>query len=367
MDRPPLQRQGSRVRFAEGQEFVPSPPPPPSSTTATATSATNHAGAPSPPGVYWDDLDLDRDSTATGGAAKTEASSSANYTFYREGTPPPHAESSDDYEKLVLKHRDREREREREHNSRHHHPRDIRDVGGPGYPSVLSPVPIRPASAFPPYEVTKFDPNDPGPESDEGSLGREQREREQREAAAAKRKKYRWLFFVVALLFIAIPIGVGTGVALGLKKSDGSGSGSSAPATSPSALPETTSLETPIPTTTTSSPVVVSTEPPRFVPGLVACPAANNTLYLVPGSTKVFLRYCGIDYDGTDGAYDLTHIYTTSMEQCMTACASSDLCTGCGWGRIDGDSKGNYRCWMKNNLQTPHKAREDYCFALLQD
>lgn len=220
MDRPPLQRQGSRVRFAEGQEFVPSPPPPPSSTTATATSATNHAPgatAPSPPGVYWDDLD--RDST-TGGKAETTASSSANYTFYREGTPPPHPESSD-YEKLVLKHRDREQERERD-----------RDVGGPGYPSVLSPVPIRPASAFPPYEVSKFDPNDPGPGSDDdgGSLGRENRERE---ARTAKRKKYRWLFLVVALLFVAIPVGVGTGVALGLRKSGSSSGGGSSAATSP--------------------------------------------------------------------------------------------------------------------------------------
>lgn len=50
----------------------------------------------------------------------------------------------------------------------------------------------------------------------------------------------------------------------------------------------------------------------------------------------------------------------------MNVCASSDLCTGCGWGFIDGDKKGNYRCWMKNNLQTAHKAREDYCFAVLQ-
>jgi len=103
------------------------------------------------------------------------------------------------------------------------------------------------------------------------------------------------------------------------------------------------------------------------VPGLVTCPNdANNTLYVVPGSTKTFVRYCGIDFNGTDGAYDLSHIYTISMEQCMNVCASSDLCTGCGWGYIDGDKKGNYRCWMKNNLQTPHKARDDYCFAVLQ-
>ena len=128
----------------------------------------------------------------------------------------------------------------------------------------------------------------------------------------------------------------------------------------------TTSPETPIPTLTTSGPDVGTTGPPRVVSGLINCPEANNTLYVVPGSTKTFLRNCGIDYNGTDGAYDLSHVYTTSMEQCMDVCASNDLCTGCGWGMIEGDKKGNYRCWMKNNLQKHHQARDDYCFAVLQ-
>ena len=96
------------------------------------------------------------------------------------------------------------------------------------------------------------------------------------------------------------------------------------------------------------------------------CPGMNNTIYIVPGTSKRFLRVCGIDYSGPGGAIDLAHVYTDTMAECINACASYSRCTGCGWGHVVGDTGKAHRCWMKTNLQQPHKANGDYCFAVLQ-
>ncbi|KAK0733821.1 hypothetical protein B0T26DRAFT_818327 [Lasiosphaeria miniovina] len=95
------------------------------------------------------------------------------------------------------------------------------------------------------------------------------------------------------------------------------------------------------------------------------CPAANNTIYQVPGSTKSFLRLCGVDYSGS-GATDILNVTTTNMAQCMDRCATLDKCTGCGWGFIAGDVGDAHRCWMKTALKTGHEATTDWCFAILR-
>jgi len=84
--------------------------------------------------------------------------------------------------------------------------------------------------------------------------------------------------------------------------------------------------------------------------------------------TKTFLHICGIDYSGASGATDLAHVYTSSMAECMNICASYDKCTGAGWGLVTGEaaSATSHPCWMKNNLKSPHRARDDYCFGILQ-
>jgi hypothetical protein len=47
------------------------------------------------------------------------------------------------------------------------------------------------------------------------------------------------------------------------------------------------------------------------------CPALNNTVYYVPGSTKTFRRYCGIDYSaGNDGATELAYAWYVSLFPC---------------------------------------------------
>ena len=95
------------------------------------------------------------------------------------------------------------------------------------------------------------------------------------------------------------------------------------------------------------------------------CPALNNTIYHVPGSTKSFLRQCGIDYSGT-GATDLVEAYTESMADCMNSCASFDQCTACSWGYLQGDQGDKHRCYMKKALKQKHSATSDWCFAILQ-
>lgn len=95
------------------------------------------------------------------------------------------------------------------------------------------------------------------------------------------------------------------------------------------------------------------------------CPALNNTVYHVPGSTKRFLRLCGIDYSGS-GATDLAHVYTGSMADCIHACASFDQCTSCAWGYLEGDAGSEHRCYMKKELKTAHEVAGDWCLAVLQ-
>src|SRR5687767_5271811 len=89
-------------------------------------------------------------------------------------------------------------------------------------------------------------------------------------------------------------------------------------------------------TTATSSSETTSTEPARTTTtSRASCPAANNTIYSVPGSDKSFLRICGIDYSGEFGgdarAKDIGVVITKNMEDCIVNCAGYPGCTGCGW------------------------------------
>ncbi len=113
----------------------------------------------------------------------------------------------------------------------------------------------------------------------------------------------------------------------------------------------------------TSSP---STPAASLSPASAAeCEAKNDTLYAVPGTTKSFKRFCGIDFSGVGGAVDLTHVTTSTMEECIVSCSGLANCTGCGWGIIAGDQGPDYRCWLKTDLQTPHN-QSNWSFAILQ-
>ncbi|KAI1775885.1 hypothetical protein F4818DRAFT_415260 [Hypoxylon cercidicola] len=189
-----------------------------------------------------------------------------------------------------------------------------------------------------------------------------------------RRKQFWWLLGLVGLLII-IAIGVGVGVGVGKAASGssqaaidaGTVSSSSSSATSATSLPVETSPVTAT-TTTTSVPSRTTTSPTSTPTGnsegKIDCPAANGTIYQVPGSDKSFLRICGIDYSG-DEAEDLRQVPTESILDCMKNCAGTAECTGCGWGFLDGDTGTQHTCWLKGGLKQSHEADPNWAFAVL--
>ncbi|KAK4151105.1 hypothetical protein C8A00DRAFT_17445 [Chaetomidium leptoderma] len=310
-----------RVRFAEGEpqaSYKISQPTPKRDNPATGKSSTAQ------PAVYWDDRDNE---------ANFEA-----YTFYREGTPtPPEYETP-------------------EKRSGHE--------GGGLAPPVAESSTIGGGTIGSDRDFGLGSHNNQGHASN-WSLA------DSNDMSRATKKRVLWIIIAVGVL-ILIGVGVGVGLGVGLAKGKG-------PAAEPVEGPSS-SLPTQIPG---SSPT--PTDPPATTPGGTGaaaetttgsaanprptynsdCPALNNTVYHVPGSTQSFLRLCGVDYSGS-GATDLAHAYTESMADCMHTCASFDQCTACAWGYIKGDQGGKHRCYMKKDLKQGHEAASDWCFAVLQ-
>ncbi|KAH6854762.1 hypothetical protein B0I37DRAFT_39150 [Chaetomium sp. MPI-CAGE-AT-0009] len=316
-----------RVRFAQGE--------PQASYTIyqpTPSREQSHAAASvaAPPAVYWDNKkhDSDRESDAN----------LAGYTFYREGTPPP-----PDYEGPEKR---------------------LGRGGGPAAPigesSTVGGGTIRSDGGHSigplnPLDTTNWSlahGNDPPP---------------------AKRKKVLWAIIAAGvLIIIALAVGLGVGLGVGLRKEKGPSAdaveqpSSSIPVSGPDNSPAPTDPPTTTPNGTGAAADTTTGAAAAPRPTYNSdCPALNNTVYNVPGSTRSFRRFCGIDYSGDD-ATDLTHAYTESMADCMNSCASFDQCTACAWGYLQGDRGGKHRCYMKTDLKQPHAAASDWCFAILQ-
>ncbi|KAK4230991.1 hypothetical protein QBC38DRAFT_507024 [Podospora fimiseda] len=324
-----------RVRFAEAKSepenttFQPARRP-----SKTSSSAAEPLPPPPGPAVFWDDRDVDRESVAfTANTAQLE-----QYTFYREPTPPPA-----DY--VVQE-------------------KPSRDVG------------------------------DGRPVAGSSSLGGAGSDRDVAQTETSNwplagtheppSKAKKRLFLVIVLIAILMIVGVAVGVGVGLTMSRRSNLQSADEAVSSATMPPSAGGSGPTPTTdvlSTESPdpsntptgthattVTSTTFSVASRPNLVNsdCPAVNNTIYQVPGSTQRFLRLCGIDYSGGSDARDVAQIYTASMIECIHACASFDQCTAAGWGYIAGDIGNEHRCFMKTDLKKSHEARNDWCFAILQ-
>ncbi|KAK4197121.1 hypothetical protein QBC40DRAFT_107573 [Triangularia verruculosa] len=300
---------------------------------------------PSPPpgpAVFWDENESiaparnrDRDSIAN----TANTANLAQYTFYREPTPPPYRPDEK------------------------------------GYGNDAASGRIAPASSAGGI-----------PESERQLHLQPQRSNwsDDEEMSPAAKRKLLWIIVGVAIVIIigvAVGVGVGLGVSMGRKSSaeaqEQSESSTTPPVsvigTSPPPTPSatldidssaTSSLFSGTPSTISSSTITVPYRPPNPHSD---CPAANNTMYQVPGSHKRFLRLCGIDYHGSTSSRDLSHMYTTSMADCMNSCASFDQCTAVGWGFLPGDTgKEGHRCYMKTDLKAGHAATTDWCFAILQ-
>ncbi|CAK7231017.1 hypothetical protein SBRCBS47491_007789 [Sporothrix bragantina] len=195
------------------------------------------------------------------------------------------------------------------------------------------------------------------------------------------------MFFIIA---VAVGVGVGVGITLSHKNdrpaskytpivnnNTATATTTTAAATLASAVAAAHSVTSPPTTATTTS---TSSAATSTATSLTDCPAANGTTYTVPGSSTNFLRLCGIDYSGTGAAVDLSHLPTTSMDDCMNNCAGTSGCTACGWGPPNSsttstDSTGfvvsgkNYQCYLKSTLGSAKKAvsaDSDWCFAILQ-
>ncbi|KAK3363233.1 hypothetical protein B0T25DRAFT_33064 [Lasiosphaeria hispida] len=320
---PPLNRNNShsRVRFAEEEPGLEVYHPP-------AAKPREKAPVENAPEVYWAD---DRENEAN----------LSHYTFYREDTPTP--PEFDDREKAV------------------------------GYGAATAVVADRAAAAGGRGHgnFSQFDTSG----ASSGSLG------ESQDGQPRINRKRLWVIVAIVLLCVtAIAVGVGVGVGKTKRTSSDAPAAAAAAAStssvsiraSPTAASSSSrglagtfttstgpSLSSPAPqaTTTTTRIITINSD----------CPAANNTIYSVPGSTKSFLRLCGLDYSSADGATDLVHVPTNSMAECINNCASYDQCTGCAWGYIAGDNDtGAHRCWMKKELKSSHVANNDFCFAILR-
>lgn len=207
------------------------------------------------------------------------------------------------------------------------------------------------------------------------------------------RRKMFWLLLVlIGIVLVVVVIAVGAGVGLGRRDSRSTGSSSSAVAGGPESdssgadLTTTTTVGTDGPPETTtpsasptrahssstaSSPEPTATDGPHMGGAKLDCPAANGTTYQVPGSTKRFLRVCGVDYrtgDGLGFATEVGRVETETMLDCMKNCAGTWGCEACGWGYLQGDGPGPlHTCFMKSNLLSGarREVEEGWSFALL--
>ncbi|KAK0730111.1 hypothetical protein B0H67DRAFT_560786 [Lasiosphaeris hirsuta] len=323
---PPLHRNNSRVRFAEDEPGLEVYHPP-------AAKPREKAPAESGPEVYWAD---DREN------GENDANLSS-YTFYREDTPTP--PEYDDREKAV------------------------------GYGAATAAVASRVAAASGQGQghghghgnLSQFDTSGASNGSSGGSHDGHPR---------INRKRLWIIIAIVLLCVIVVAVGVGVGLGVGkTKRTSSDAPNADAASTSSVSTRANSTTAASSSTSALAGTLTVSTGPSLSSPAPQAtitinsdCPAANNTIYSVPGSTKSFLRLCGLDYSGPDGATDLDHISTNSMAECMNSCASYDQCTGCAWGYIAGDISGTgaHRCWMKKELKSFHMANSDFCFAKLR-
>ncbi|KAM3547607.1 hypothetical protein ARSEF4850_009916 [Beauveria asiatica] len=172
-----------------------------------------------------------------------------------------------------------------------------------------------------------------------------------------------WAVVVAIIIAVAVPVGV----VFGLRRSrrDNSTDDESTDATSTTSLASFASS-----TSSTASPSAASstttTTTTTTTTSVVACPAANNTLYLVPDSQKTFRRLCGVDYSGADQARDLGSVWTTTAHECIARCADFSGCTACAWGIVADDPGSEHRCWLKTDLKALHGARPGWDFAMLE-
>ncbi|WQF84553.1 hypothetical protein CDEST_09567 [Colletotrichum destructivum] len=146
----------------------------------------------------------------------------------------------------------------------------------------------------------------------------------------------------------------------------------SSPSSSPSPPPPSSSPATTVmsmldsvsPTSTTGSSTTTASPTATSGPNAI-CPEADNTVYHVIGSDKRFLRLCGLDYTGDDGAIDMSDAPASTMGECMEQCARVAQCTGVSWGNVLINGAPELRCWLKRDLKKSRATVANWNFAVL--
>ncbi|KAI0470890.1 hypothetical protein GGR56DRAFT_678179 [Xylariaceae sp. FL0804] len=209
------------------------------------------------------------------------------------------------------------------------------------------------------------------PRSEDGRSGRR----------CGLRKPLFWTLLAVVVGLFLLAVGVGVGVGVGDRSGNGSTAADATVPSSPDASgsPSSASSATATQTQTTTNTPTSSSATGAGGGGAggattTGCPGINGTRWQDPGSTKVFLRLCGLDYVGGVGAEaeatDIGRVPTANMLACMQNCAGTPRCTGCGWGVLAGDADAagtDHTCWLKTDLGAPQQAGEDWSFAVLVD
>ncbi|KAK7984613.1 hypothetical protein PG989_012015 [Apiospora arundinis] len=180
---------------------------------------------------------------------------------------------------------------------------------------------------------------------------------------------YGLVFLLIALLALAIGFGASWGQSQG-KVHDLQ---SQLDAAKSSASPTVFITVTPgSPTSAGATPTSTSSSSPTGAADKYSClsngSTANNTQYTSSASSASqtkFNVYCGMDFGDGDGAKNLDVVNTTSVPDCLDACARTRDCQGAGWGSLPGDVGGFHHCYMKTNLSKSHGADKGWTFAVL--
>ncbi|KAK3357605.1 hypothetical protein B0T25DRAFT_164316 [Lasiosphaeria hispida] len=218
-------------------------------------------------------------------------------------------------------------------------PQTWEKAGGYGYPP-----PTAHSTVAPPYDYAKgaFDrqvlahpPNPIDPSSEE------------RRIMGIKRQTF-WILIAVGVFLAVAAIAAGVGVGVATHKSNDA----PAPASTTTSVANTTSTRTlPLPT-------AQATIGPSST---IQCPANNLTLYTASSDrSKRFVLLCGRDYNSGAGTVDMYNQNSSSMNDCIDACAGALGCVGAGWGNYNG----RYVCWLKSLLATPQGSAAWYFAAL---
>ncbi|KAI5924226.1 hypothetical protein F4810DRAFT_709944 [Camillea tinctor] len=168
------------------------------------------------------------------------------------------------------------------------------------------------------------------------------------------KKRFWWACIIGVLVVAALAIGIGVGISVSGSSDGRQDSGSDAAPSSNASQMTTSFSSSPVTTSSTTATYATLQSPSGILTSygtFLECPGANGTVFVDPDTKLRFLRLCQTDYPVSSGNPDIRQMNATSMEECMTACAStkdeSPSCTTVTWLWGPQAVSNNY-CWLKS-------------------